>query len=77
MTPKERSTRESDRQQRRKAEGLCIRCGEPRTVSKEYCDRCLIKRRQYWRKKRGSVKWKPGGIGRPPLTDRRSREHSQ
>lgn len=43
--------------EKRKSEGLCIRCGNERTsISKTYCKECLIKKRTYEREARAFFK---------------------
>lgn len=48
-----------------KALGLCTGCRK-KADSGFLCYKCILKRREYVRRKQGFKPWKKGGPGRPP-----------
>lgn len=52
---------------RRKAEGKCRICGQPRVEgNKNFCEKHVKQVRAASRKFKGFRPWHPGGVGRPP-----------
>ena len=51
---------------RRRAAGLCVRCGSPAEPGRPHCAKHSKAITASLRKSRGFKKWKPGGVGRPP-----------
>jgi hypothetical protein len=64
-----------NRYQRLKAEGLCVRCQEPRDCTSTcLCAVCLTDARMRERERRGGLKWQPGSAGVRPLEERHERK---
>lgn len=65
-----KSKRQATWQARMLAAGRCTRCGRPRGKSpySRSCLACAEKCRQEQRRRRAGGAWKPGGLGRPPIT---------
>ena len=53
-------------QMRRKRDGLCVTCGQPRNLYWAKCDACQEKIRVTNRINCGHEPWQPGRPGRPP-----------
>ena len=67
---KSKSKRQSSWQLRMAKSNRCRRCGQPRGKSpySGVCLGCADKRREEQRRYRNGGAWKPGGLGRTPLT---------
>lgn len=58
---------EQARQDKLRAQGLCIRCRKPRDCdSKNICYACLLRARSYYQRKLGHKPWS-GKYGRKPM----------
>lgn len=58
---------EQARQAKLRAQGLCIRCRNPRDCdSKNLCHKCLLRARSYYQRKLGHKPWS-GRFGRKPM----------
>lgn len=53
-------------QNKRLAQGCCVRCGKPRNLYAQRCDDCQQRETERARKKNGCHEWKAGGRGRTP-----------
>jgi hypothetical protein len=54
---------------RRRAAGVCERCGKPRSAtSTAFCAKHAKKVIAEARKRHGNKPWRPGGRGRPPFS---------
>ena len=51
---------------RRRAAGLCERCGGPAEAGSPFCSDHRKKQTTAARKRKGFKPWRPGGVGRPP-----------
>ena len=56
-------------QNKRLAEGKCVRCGQPRNLYAQRCDACQNKETARAREKTGFKAWKAGGRGRQPMNN--------
>jgi len=53
-------------QNKRLADGKCVRCGASRTLYAQRCDECQAEETKRSREKNGCGEWKAGGRGRKP-----------
>lgn len=54
-------------QNKRLADGCCVRCGAKRNLYAQRCDECQRKETARAREKTGFKPWKAGGRGRKPI----------
>lgn len=54
---------------KRRAAGLCERCGKKPATDGRYCAKHAKAVRTYQRVRKGHKPWKPGGRGRPPIKE--------
>lgn len=62
---------------RRRASGLCVRCGAKAETHRPFCSKHNKANTAYHRKRRGFKPWKPGGVGRPPTGSKARKVVSQ
>lgn len=63
--PEDVKSRQQRWAEKKRADGLCRLCGEPR-VNATFCEEHAKKAREYSRKRAGYRPWHPGGKGRRP-----------
>ena len=68
QAPEPNLSRQRRWQNRRLAEGCCVRCGVKRNLYSQRCDDCQKRETERAREKNKCSAWKAGGRGRKPKT---------